>query len=244
MQHQNLSVLFTQRPEKYGYRGDYYFWEYLEHYFQEHPEFSKKEDIINIIQQRFKQLSGVDLTADAMPCVQELSHGGMSSGFLSGAFWLNVAIPLLLERYGKLTETIMKTEKSCGTIVFTRENGSLQYVIIQSKEGIYGFPKGHVEGSETEQETALRETLEETGLSADILDGFRAEDSYPFSRNGNPIMKHVVYFLAEFQNQQPKAQESELNSVHLMDYETAMNAFQFENPKSILRKAHSFLSAR
>ncbi len=142
-----------------------------------------------------------------------------------------------------MAENIMKSEKSCGAVVFTRENGSIQYVIVQSKEGIYGFPKGHVEGMETEQETALRETLEETSLSARMIDGFRAEDSYSFFRNGTSIMKHVVYFLAEFQNQQPKAQETELNSVHLMDYETAMNAFQFDNPKSILRKAHSFLLA-
>ncbi len=102
MKHCNLSVLFLERPQKYGYRGDYYFWEYLEQYFKKHPELSKKEDIIETIKQQFKQLSNVDLTADAMPCVQEFAHGGMSSGFLSGDFWLNKAIPLLLERFDKL----------------------------------------------------------------------------------------------------------------------------------------------
>jgi len=34
-----------------------------------------------------------------MPYVQEFAHGGMSSGFLSGEFWLNKAIPLLQDRF-------------------------------------------------------------------------------------------------------------------------------------------------
>lgn len=57
----------------------------------------------------------------------------------------------------------MKFEKSCGAIVFTRQNGEIEYVIIQSLEGWYGFPKGHMEQNETEIETALREVREKQG---------------------------------------------------------------------------------
>ena len=135
----------------------------------------------------------------------------------------------------------MQTEKSCGAVVFTRDHGNIQYVIIRSKEGIYGFPKGHIENNETEQETALREIKEETGLSVDILKDFRTEDSHPFRRLGETRMKHIVYFLAEYSNQIPIPQESELSSLHLMDYETALSAFQFENSKRILSLAHDFL---
>lgn len=42
----------------------------------------------------------------------------------------------------------MITEKSCGAIVFTAENNNIKYVIIRAKEGLYGFPKGHIEGTE------------------------------------------------------------------------------------------------
>ena len=49
----------------------------------------------------------------------------------------------------------MITEKSCGAIVFTKENQQIKYVIVCSKEGIYGFPKGYMEGAETEIETAF-----------------------------------------------------------------------------------------
>lgn len=136
----------------------------------------------------------------------------------------------------------MKIEKSCGAIVFTKESGDLRYVIIQSKEGYYGFPKGHVEGDETETETALREVREETGLTVQLLDGFRYEDSHPFEKHGEARIKHIVYFLAEYSGQALTAQESELNSISLMDFDTAMAAFQFENSRQILKAAHEFLA--
>ena len=138
----------------------------------------------------------------------------------------------------------MITEYSCGAVVFTREDGCIRYVIIQSKEGFYGFPKGHREGAESEEETALREILEETGLTVMLLDGFRTEDCHPFTRDGETRMKHVVYFLAEYAHQTPTVQVSELDSIRLMDYDAAMNAFQFENSRRILSEAHQFLTTK
>lgn len=135
----------------------------------------------------------------------------------------------------------MIIEKSCGAVIFTKNAEGIKYVIIESKEGYYGFPKGHVEDNETELETARREVLEETGLQVEFLENFRIEDSHPFQRNGETRMKYIVYFLGEFSNQSLRAQESELNSIHLMDYATAMSLFQFESSKRILEEANSFL---
>ena len=137
----------------------------------------------------------------------------------------------------------METEKSCGAVVFTRENEAIRYVIVQSKEGVFGFPKGHMEAAETEEETALREIREETGLQVKLIDGFRTEDSYPIHREGVPdVMKHVVYFLAEYENQLPIAQETELCGIHLMDYPTAISAFQFESSRRIIQEANEYLT--
>ena len=51
----------------------------------------------------------------------------------------------------------MDWEYSCGAIVFTRRNDQILYVIVQELAGAYSFPKGHMEGDETEMETARRE---------------------------------------------------------------------------------------
>jgi ADP-ribose pyrophosphatase YjhB (NUDIX family) len=55
-------------------------------------------------------------------------------------------------------------EKSCGCIII--ENRKV--LLIKQTSGIWGFPKGHVEHDETEEETAKREVKEETNIDVEI----------------------------------------------------------------------------
>ena len=55
----------------------------------------------------------------------------------------------------------MKHEKSCGCIIIEDK----KVLLIKQTNGIWGFPKGHVEENETELQTAEREVKEETGLT-------------------------------------------------------------------------------
>lgn len=137
----------------------------------------------------------------------------------------------------------MNTEKCSGAVVFTRENGSVKYLIIQNMKGIYGFPKGHMEMGETEHETALREIFEETGIKVEFLDGFRYDDIHPIPETPG-VMKHIVYFAAEYSGQTPTYQTEELTGVQLMSYDEVMPAFQYENSREILKAAHAFITAK
>lgn len=134
----------------------------------------------------------------------------------------------------------MKYEKSCGGVVISREKGDVRYLIIESREGIFGFPKGHAEGNETEMETAIREIFEETGLKPDFIEGFRAEQEYPLPRKKG-VIKKVVYFLAEYENQEIIPQEKELKSARLLKYDDAINLLQFQNAKDVLTLADKFI---
>lgn len=139
----------------------------------------------------------------------------------------------------------MQRETSCGAVVFTLCGGKRRYVIVRGKKGFFGFPKGHMEAGETEQETALREIKEETGLSVRLIDGFRTEDEHPLIREGKPeTIKKIIYFAAVFENQETHAQESEITEIRLMTYEEAMKAFQFESSKRILAEANAFLNGQ
>ena len=67
----------------------------------------------------------------------------------------------------------MADEKSCGAIVFTYENEIRKYVIIRETglyQGYCGFPKGHMEAGETEQDTAIREVKEDLKLGMQELE--------------------------------------------------------------------------
>lgn len=134
------------------------------------------------------------------------------------------------------------TEKSCGAVVFKKDNGKILYVIICSKEGFYGFPKGHAEIGEGEWETATREIKEETGLAVSRVGDFRTEDEHRYvRRDGSTAIKRIVYFLAQFYAGNISVQRSELSDVRLMSFEEAMSSFQFESSKRILTEAREAL---
>ena len=137
----------------------------------------------------------------------------------------------------------MKYEKSCGAVLFTRRNGNIQYVIVKSRSGGYGFPKGHTEGNETETETALREIREETGICPRIMNTFRETDTYNLPNRKN-TEKTVTYFLAEYENQEIVMQEQELSGVYLMSYGAAMRVLRIKRLQEILRQANTFLTKR
>ena len=66
----------------------------------------------------------------------------------------------------------MKFEKSCGAIVYRKTQNQIDLLLIKNRYGgHWSFPKGHVEGAETEMQTALREVKEETGLDARNAEG-------------------------------------------------------------------------
>ena len=136
----------------------------------------------------------------------------------------------------------MTYEVSSGAVVFTREGGGLRYVIVRSLEGYYGFPKGHIEGTETEEEAAIREIREETGLSVRLIPGFRTMDEHSIPDKPD-VMKRIIYFLGEYEGQEICFQKEELLEAPLLSYEDAMERFQFESSRRILKEANDFLLA-
>ncbi len=130
-------------------------------------------------------------------------------------------------------------EKSCGTVPYTFKDGIIHYLLICSKDDKNcGFPKGHVEGNETETETALRETLEETSLSVTIKEGFRYETTY---KMGNGNYKTVAYFLAEFAGEPRRNEGFEDFKYHILPYGEAMRRLTFKNAKELLAAANEHL---
>ena len=149
----------------------------------------------------------------------------------------NSLMELLAEIYRR---SYMSFEISCGAVVFTRVNGEIKYVIIRSNEGWYGFPKGHIEAGESEEEAALREILEETGLNVQLLPDFKTVDEHGLPKKPD-VVKRVVYFIAEYSGQQIIRQDEELCEAALMSYDEAMSVFQFESSRRILKEVNDFL---
>ena len=135
----------------------------------------------------------------------------------------------------------MNREKSCGAVVFRRNNNQLQFLIIESVNGHFSFPKGHAENNETEVQTALREIKEETNLDVNLDENFREVISYlPNER----LVKHVVFYLAEAKDGTLKRQESEINSIEWLSFDEAYPKLSFKNDKMILKNALEFINIK
>ncbi len=137
----------------------------------------------------------------------------------------------------------MKSEKSCGAIVFRRGRGGMEFLVIQhslSVGGHWDFPKGHVEAGETEQETALREVYEEAGVKVRLLEGFREEIRYVDEIHG--VQKTVVFFVGEAMgNSNGKCDGKEVVDFCWLEYSLALEKLTYENAKQLLKKAELFL---
>ena len=135
----------------------------------------------------------------------------------------------------------MEKEKSCGAVVFTRDGeGSIRYVLVEQRSGNFCFPKGHVEGSETEHQTAMREIWEETGLHPVIIPGFRETETYEVAKKPG-TMKDVIYFIAEYSDQAiAPPPTDEIRDVRLCTYEEAMELLPTDSRKAVLTAADHF----
>ncbi|MGN0463343.1 MAG: bis(5'-nucleosyl)-tetraphosphatase, partial [Acutalibacteraceae bacterium] len=102
----------------------------------------------------------------------------------------------------------------------------------------WGFPKGHIEAGESEKETAVRETKEETGLDIDIIDGFSCKSEYTIQ---GKVEKAVVIFLAKARNNNVVKQEEEIDEFIWVDFNAAMRMLKFENDRNILIKAKEYI---
>ncbi len=133
-------------------------------------------------------------------------------------------------------------EKSCGAVVYTVKDGVPHYLLISSRDGYCGFPKGHMELGESETKTAIREIWEETSVKAEIFGDFRRETSYPIGRGRK---KKVVYFLAKFEDQEPCHNEGfEKNELLLLPFEEAQAKLTHKDAKSILAEANEIITSK
>jgi len=135
----------------------------------------------------------------------------------------------------------MKREKSCGALVYRVENDELMLLLLRHRHGgHWSFPKGHVEGDETEVQTALREVLEETSLHITLQPDFRHTVEY-FPKPG--VKKLVVYFLGEASpDEEAIKQEEEIGELRWVRLDDAFDLVSFKNDRDLLTMARNRLA--
>ncbi|HUS26702.1 MAG TPA: NUDIX domain-containing protein [Nevskiaceae bacterium] len=94
----------------------------------------------------------------------------------------------------------MEKVKTAGGVLLRDE----RILLVVHRKGGHVFPKGHVEDGETAQETAVREVMEETGVSVDVIRLLGVVTRVSREHSGETVEKDIDLFLMQMSgNQQP-----------------------------------------
>jgi ADP-ribose pyrophosphatase YjhB (NUDIX family) len=140
-------------------------------------------------------------------------------------------------------------EVSAGGFVVSKDDPTLVCLMARFNRGgklEWCIPKGHLEENETNEQAALREVFEETGLKAEITDQL-GEVNYQFIQSGTRIAKTVhVYLMKQvggeltFEND-PHREASELEWVPVS---SLLARLSHSNERRIARLAVELIEGR
>jgi 8-oxo-dGTP diphosphatase len=137
--------------------------------------------------------------------------------------------------------------KSAGVIVFRKEGDACLFLLVLSrltKRPLWEFPKGGVERGETLSQAALRELIEETGISeaeVRILPDFQRTEDYRFTAGDSGqrtlIHKQVTYYLGETEKQAVTLSVKESSEFAWVPLPEAMKRVRYAKRKRLLLDA-------
>lgn len=126
-------------------------------------------------------------------------------------------------------------EKSVGGLLFRKIGNDIKFLILKRADnGIWDFPKGHIEHNEEELATLKREMKEELGLTHfKVVHGFKEIISYLSSRSGNKRTWHL-YLIYTDEEPTLSAEHIEMKWISLGDVN---NYFKYSDIKRMLKRA-------
>jgi 8-oxo-dGTP pyrophosphatase MutT (NUDIX family) len=134
-------------------------------------------------------------------------------------------------------------ETSAGGVIYRWSGDTAQVLLIRDRYSHWGFPKGHLEGTETAADAALREVAEETGLCELRLGPRLQTIDWFFRFRGRLIHKFCHFYLIESPagDTCPQAEEGITECVWL-PLSQAIESISYDNAREVLRLAAGVLA--
>ena len=123
-----------------------------------------------------------------------------------------------------------------GSSIRKDESGWEVLVTQHSKHKGWDFPKGHREIYESEEQTALREVEEETGVKAEIVEKV-GETKYFYYEEGERVLKTVAFYLMKYVSQGEATTAFEVSGTKWLPPDEVESQLTFKDTKALWEKA-------
>jgi 8-oxo-dGTP pyrophosphatase MutT (NUDIX family) len=132
---------------------------------------------------------------------------------------------------------------SAGGVVHRSRQGRQEIVLVRRyAPPLWALPKGTPDSGETLEETALRETREETGLEVQLEQPIRAI-RYFFVRGTTRFHKTVHFYLMRVTGGSPDDHDAEFDEVRWMPVTEALALLTHATERSVVERAIEMLEA-
>ncbi len=143
----------------------------------------------------------------------------------------------------------MKTElsthelMSAGGVVYRAKDAAIEIVVCgRSSSSVWALPKGTPDKGETTEQTALRETREETGLEVEIQSYIRSiEYSFPLKGTVLYLHKIVHFYLMTSIGGDVSLHDHEFDIVRWLPIEVALETLSYKNEVRVVEESLSLV---
>jgi 8-oxo-dGTP pyrophosphatase MutT (NUDIX family) len=125
-----------------------------------------------------------------------------------------------------------KKPTHAGGVIFREKKGYKEFLLVSAKKFpfIWVLPKGHIEATETEEQAAVREVKEESGMKASIIRKIGNSQRWQWN-----FKKQVVtFYLMKYEKIYSKNKEN--RKIKWVSFDVAIQKLFYSDQRQILRQ--------
>ena len=138
-----------------------------------------------------------------------------------------------------------RSEVSAGGVVYRREDGSVDLALAarRTRRGqlAWGLAKGAIEDGESDEQAAVREVLEETGLEAEV-EADLGDIRYFYVWEGVRVRKRVHFFLMRATGGDVANHDTEMEDVRWYPLKAAIKRAAYKGEREVIERAAARLA--
>ena len=135
----------------------------------------------------------------------------------------------------------VREETSAGVVLYVMRGPRRMYLVLRYAAGHWDLAKGKREPGESDVQAALREVMEETGISdVSLHEGFARSIEYEFMDGSDAVHKTVTFFLGETRTRDVTLSD-EHQDYAWQEYGDAVRAVTYPAAAGVLGAADAWL---